>query len=347
MRVLILGGTVFLGRHLVAAARAAGHEVTLFNRGTHGDVVPDVEQIHGDRHGDLSALDRSWDAAIDTNAYLPWSVERVAGALRDRVPHYTLVSSISAVADYSRADYDEAAPLHVLEDEAAARVRAAGPESPEARELYGELKAACERAAEFALPGRALIVRPGLIVGPHDPTDRFTWWVRRAARGGDTLAPGRPGRGVQMIDVRDLAAWMVRMVEARTVGVFQATGPDRPLAMGSVLEACAAVSASAVHWTWVDEGFLLDAGVQPWIEMPLWIPEGGDPRVRFLMAADVSRARRVGLVFRPLADTVRDTLEWDRARGEPPMRAGLDPARERDLLVRWRHEAALRSAARA
>jgi 2'-hydroxyisoflavone reductase len=221
-------------------------------------------------------------------------------------------------------------------------VRAAGPESAEARERYGELKAACERAAEFALPGRALIIRPGLIVGPHDPTDRFTWWVRRAARGGDTLAPGRPERGVQMIDARDLAEWMIRLVEARTVGVFQATGPDRPLAMRTVLEACAAVTASAAHWTWVDDGFLLAAGVGPWMEMPLWIPESGDPKYRFMLAADVSRARRAGLVFRPLADTVRDTFEWDRARGEPPMKAGLAPEREQDLLMRWRHAAAAR-----
>src|SRR5262245_55346276 len=222
MRLLILGGTVFLGRHLVEAARARGHRLTLFNRGTHPEVFPDIEQIHGDRHGDLAGLAGNWDAAIDTNAFLPWSVERVAGMLGNRVAHYTLISSISAVSEFSRPDYDEAAPLHVLSDEAAERVRAAGPGSTAAIELYGELKAECERAAEYALPGRALIVRPGLIVGPHDPTDRFTWWVRRAARGGDTLAPGRPERGVQLIDARDLAEWMVRMVEARAVGVYQA-----------------------------------------------------------------------------------------------------------------------------
>ena len=344
MRLLILGGTVFLGRHLVDAARAQGHAVTLFNRGTHADVHQDVEQLHGDRRGDLSILaGRTWDAVIDTSGYVPWEVEASCRALRESMAHYTFVSSISVYPEFGHPDYDESTPTRVLDDAALARARAADGDRAVVLELYGELKAACEHAATTALPGRVLVVRPGLIVGPHDPSDRFTWWVRRIADGGEVLAPGASDGPVQLIDVRDLAEWIVRMVGQRVTGVFQATGPERPLTMAEVLEACRAATASEARLTWVDEPFLLESSVGPWMEMPLWIP-ASDPEHRAMCRADVSRARRAGLAFRPISETVRDTLAWDRARGTPPMKAGLTREREQELLSRWHAAAAGRTA---
>ncbi len=342
MRLLILGGTVFLGRHLVDEARARGHDVTLFNRGTHADVHADVEQLRGDRRGDLAALrGRDWDAAIDTNAYVPWEVTAIAETLRDRVPHLALVSSISVHADFSRADYDESSPVHVWTEDMLARARAHRDDRAVIVELYGPLKAACEQAIEEAVPGRALVVRPGLIVGPYDPTDRFTYWARRTSQDGELLAPGRPQRPVQVIDARDLAAWMVTLAERRVTGVYQATGPERPLAMAEVVEAGCAVSGSNANVVWVPDAYLVEAGVGPWMEMPLWIPES-DPQVRALCQADVSRARRAGLTYRPLADTLRDTQAWDAARGRPPLNAGLAPGREAELLSRWHAHSAAR-----
>ncbi len=210
MKLLVLGGTVFLGRHLVEAATARGHSVTLFNRGQHNpELYPEVEKLRGDRDSDLSALQgRRWDAVIDTCGYLPRAVRASAELLADAVDHYTFISSISVYADFHTPAMDESAPVGTLADETVEEVTG---------ETYGPLKALCEQAAERALPGRVLNIRPGLIVGPHDPTDRFTYWPVRVARGGEVLAPGRPHVPVQVIDGRDLAEWTVRMVEARQV----------------------------------------------------------------------------------------------------------------------------------
>jgi len=287
MNVLVIGGTVFLGRHLVSCAHERGHEVTLFNRGTHPDVHADVEQIHGDRGRDLARLaGRSWDAVFDTSGYVPWEVSASCEALRECAAHYTFVSSISVYSEFGTPEYDESHPAHPITDEQLARARAAGDDRSVILELYGPLKAACERAAEQGLPGRALVLRPGLIVGPYDPTDRFTWWVQRVARGGEVLAPGRPDRPVQIIDARDLAEWMVRLAESRTTGIYQATGPERPLEFRELLDAAKQVSASDASFRWVDEPFLLEAGVKPWSELPLWVPED-DPHGRAVHTADV------------------------------------------------------------
>ena len=331
MRLLILGGTIFLGRHLVDAALARGHEVTLFNRGQHGaELYPAVERLRGDRDGDLEALrGRRWDAAIDTSGYVPRVARASAELLAGEVEHYTFISSLSVYAHFRERGTDERAPVGVLDDPTVEQVDG---------ETYGPLKALCERAVEAALPGRALIVRPGLIVGPHDPTDRFTYWPSRAARGGEVLAPGRPERHVQIVDARDLAEWTVRMVEARQTGVYNATGPAEPLTMGRLLEVCQEVGGGA-RVTWVSEPFLAERQVGAWIELPLWLP-ASDPDLAGFSDVDVSKAIAAGLTFRDLAATVRDTLAWDATRPpEREWRAGLSPAREAELLAAWHAQA--------
>ena len=328
MKLLILGGTVFLGRALVEAALAGGHGVTLFNRGQHNpELYPEVEKLHGDRDGALSALEgRRWDAVIDTCGYVPRVVRASAALLAGAVEHYTFISSISVYADETAPWLDEEARVGTLEDETVEEVT---------NETYGPLKALCEQAALAALPGRALIVRPGLIVGPHDPSDRFTYWPHRVARGGEVLAPDRPERVVQIIDVRDLAAWTLRMAEQRASGVYNATGPDYNLTMGRVLDACKAVSGGDARVVWASEKFLLDAEVQPWIELPLWIPRG-ESEANDVFSANCERAFAAGLSFRPLAETIRDTLAWEATR--PPdhqWRAGLPAEREAQVLGDW------------
>lgn len=331
MKLLIIGGTVFLGRHLVDAALARGHSITLFNRGQHNpELYPEVEKLRGDRDGGLNALhDRRWDAVIDTCGYVPRVVRASAELLAGAVEHYTFISSISVYSDLSQPGMDEQAPVGTLADPTIEEVTG---------ESYGPLKALCEQAAEAALPGRTLIIRPGLIVGPHDGSDRFTYWPHRVAAGGEVLAPGRAEKPVQIIDVRDLAEWTLAMVEARQKGVYNATGPEYLLAMGRVLEASREVSASDAHITWVGEQFLLDAGVAPWSEMPLWIPEL-DPSTAGFDSVDCSKAIESGLRFRPIAETVRDTLAWEATRpADHSWRAGISREREAELLERWHNQ---------
>jgi 2'-hydroxyisoflavone reductase len=329
MKLLIIGGTVFLGRHLVEAARERGHQITLFNRGQHNpDLYPDIEKLRGDRDGDLSTLrGLRWDAAIDTCGYVPRVVRASAELLADAVDHYTFISSISVYADFGVLGIDERSAVGTLADAAVEDITG---------ETYGPLKALCEQAAEQAMPGRVLTIRPGLIVGPHDPTDRFTYWPHRTAQGGDVLAPGRPEHRTQIIDVRDLAAWIVRMAEAGQVGIYNATGPDYPLTIGRLLEECKAVSGRDAHFEWVAERFLLDAGVTPWSEVPLWVPEE-DPENKGFDSVNCGKAIDAGLRFRPLADTVRDTLAWDATRpADLERRAGLKRECEAELLEAWR-----------
>ncbi len=331
MKLLILGGTVFLGRHLVDAALGRGHTVTLFNRGQHNpDLFPEVERLRGNRDGDLQALNgRQWDAVVDTCGYVPRIVRASAAMLKDTVEHYTFISSISVIADVSTPGLDERAAVATVPDETVEQVT---------EETYGPLKALCEGVVEQTLPGRALVIRPGLIVGPFDPTDRFTYWVHRVARGGAVLAPGKPDSLVQFVDARDLAGWIVRMVEAKQAGVFNATGPDLPLTMEQLLDACRRVSArdpgSEASLTWVAEQFLAGAGVTPWIEMPLWLPE--KENAAGVMTINCRKAIEAGLTFRPLADTLRDTLAWDATRPAGyKWRAGISPERESELLAGW------------
>jgi 2'-hydroxyisoflavone reductase len=342
MKLLILGGTKFLGRHLVEAALARGHEVTLFNRGQlNPELFPDVEKLRGDRDGGLDALEgRRWDAVVDPSGYSPRVVRDSARLLAGAVEHYTFVSSQSVYRDTSVPGVDEEYPVGTITEEqlreAEALKQSELTTAPFFGERYGPLKALCERAAEAEMPGRVLHVRAGLIVGPHDYSDRFTDWPRRVAEGGEVLAPGDPERQVQLIDARDLAAWMLEMAEARQPGTFNATGPQYRLTMGRALEVCRGTTGSDARFVWVDEQFLLDADVGPWMEMPLWTPREDDVN-RHFMEVSIERAVAAGLKFRPLSETVRDTLEWDLSRpAETPRRAGLAREKEQRVLDAWR-----------
>ncbi len=343
MDLLILGGTKFLGRHLVDAALARGHRVTLFNRGRQDPAAyPDVEQLRGDRNGALDALrGRRWDACVDPSGYIPRIVRDSARLLAPAVGHYTFVSTVSVYAD-NRHGYDESGPVGAITPEQLAEMESTDLKDPVTAknfgELYGPLKARCERAVEEELPGRALVVRPGLIVGPFDLTDRFGYWVRRVAQGGEVLAPGRPERVIQIIDACDLAEWTIAMSERRATGVFNATGPDRALPMGEVLDACRAAGGSDATFTWVSETFLAGQQVAPWSEMPLWIPE--EPEMAGFFETAIARALAAGLTFRPLATTVGDSLAWERTRpADTQFRAGITRERERELLEAWKRAA--------
>jgi 2'-hydroxyisoflavone reductase len=340
MKLLILGGTKFLGRHLVDVALERGHEVTLFNRGTQEFAVSGVETIVADRHGDLAKLrGRRWDVVIDTSGYLPRVVRAAAEVLADAVDLYVFISSQSVYADVSVPGVDETHPLKTLTSEELDRANSIDSSGqPSYGDLYGGLKALCEQAAEEVMPGRVLNVRPGLIVGSYDYTDRFTYWVVRVARGGEVLAPGRPQRPVQFIDARDLAEWTISMAERRLSGIFNANGPPHKFTMADVLEQCRLTSKSDATFTWVSEAFLRDQGVMAWSDMPLWLPEEGAPQLAGFMFVNCEKAYAADLRLRPLSDTVKETLDWARDNsGSEPLKAGLDPERERLLLRRW-HE---------
>lgn len=323
--ILVLGGTGFLGPAIVEAALARGHELTLFNRGhTNPQLFPDLEKLRGDRDGKLQALEgRKWDAVVDTSGYVPRIAKMSAELLKDAVQRYVFVSTISVYAHLGETNdpVDEASPVGTLDDPTV--------ETVDGR-TYGPLKALCEQVVTETLPGRATIVRPGLIVGPRDSSDRFTYWPLRARRGGEVLAPGDPDQEVQFIDVRDLGEWIVHCIEADVDGTYDAVGFDGRLSMQELLHGCKCATTTDCRFTWVDERFLAEQGVQPWMEMPLWLPSSGVAHI----AND--RARKAGLTFRPVADTIAATLEWAlHERGERAMRAGLAADKEAKVLAAW------------
>lgn len=325
MRVLILGGTVFLGRHLVASAVTSGHDVTVFHRGEHTATLPTgVREILGDRNGDLHELQgQAWDAVIDTSGYVPRLVRRAVDALHSSTPHYTFISTISVYGENPPADADETTPVATLADPTVEDVTGA---------TYGALKALCEQVVQTGYADHALIIRPGLIVGPFDKTDRFTYWPHRLALGGMILAPGDPAGPVQFIDARDLADWTVQMVEQGATGVFNTTGPAQTLTMRDFLAVAQATINPAATLEWVDEAFLLAQDVGPWMEIPLWLPAADAG----LAQTNITKALQAGLTFRPLTTTLQDTLAWDATRpADSPRQAGLAPEREQAVLAAW------------
>jgi 2'-hydroxyisoflavone reductase len=319
MRLLVLGGTKFLGRHAVEAALAGGHEVAIFTRGqTNPELFPDVEHLTGDRDGDLDAFrGRAFDGVVDTSGYVPRIVRQSAELLRDQVGRYVFVSSISVYDDFSRP-VSEATPVAELAD----------PSSEEIMEDYGALKAACERVVEEVYGDRSARVRAGLIVGPFDPTDRFTYWPRRIARGGTVLGPGDPTAPVQFVDARDLGAWLVKLALEGPGGTFNATGPAEPLTFAALLERARTATGSDAEIVWMDDQRVLDAGVEAWSELPLWLP--GTEHAG-MARADISKALAAGLTFRPTEETIVDTLAWDRTiEGDRPT---LAHEREQEILA--------------
>ena len=339
MKLLILGGTRFLGRHVVAAAQARGHEVTIFNRGNHPiEDLGAVEVITGDRHTDLEKLqNRRWDAVVDTSGHLPRAVRAAAEVLADEVERYVFISTQNAYRDVSVPGIDETYPLTTLTAEQLDRANSIDTSGqPSYAELYGGLKALCEQAAEAVMPDRVLIIRPGLIVGPDDYTDRFTYWPVRVARGGEVLAPGRPDRFIQFIDVRDLAEWTINMIEGKATGAYNAHGLPNSLTMERFLDECKSVTRSDAQFTWVSEDFLLQENVAAWSELPLWLPEEAAPHLKGFMFISPAKAIAAGLNFRPLRDTLSATLTWHETnRPNHELKAGLDRDKERALLYKW------------
>ncbi len=336
LRILILGGTGFLGPATVRVAQARGHTLTLFNRGkSRTELFPDVERLQGDRYSDISALKgREWDVVIDNFAYVPRVVTEAAELLKDAVKQYVLISSISVYPHYTKPEMDETAPLATVDPAIVEQI----PTHREVKEHYGAMKALCEQAAEKVMPGRVLNIRPGLIVGPEDPSDRFTYWPVRVARGGEVLAPNSEKDFVQVIDVRDLAEWLVHCVEQRTMGVFNADRPAGSLTIGELLATCKQVSGSDARFTWVPTAFLAEQKVEPWSDMPVWAPVEGED-VGFGQIS-TKKAAAAGLKHRPLSETVRDTLAWFQTLPEErrqTMRAGISPEREAQVLQAW-HE---------
>jgi len=324
MNILIIGGTRFLGRHLVNTAFASGHQVTLFNRGkSNPDLFPHVGTIIGDREHDIDKLsEREWDAVIDTCGYVPRIVRESVVGLERSVGHYVFISSVSAYADFKRIGINESDPGGTMDDESIEEITG---------ETYGPLKVLCENTMLDTYGERGLVIRPGLIVGPNDPTDRFTYWPVRVAKGGDVLAPEKPDVPIQIIDVRDLADFTIKLIEDNASGIYNATGPDYELTLGLMLETCKQVSRSdaKVHWASVE--FLEQNKVAPWSDMPVWVPYNEENQGFSRM--DVSKAIKAGLKFRPLEDTVRVTLTWANSRpADHQLRAGLQSEREQELL---------------
>ena len=332
LRILVLGGTGFLGPHFVEAARARGHVLTLFNRGkTNPGLFPDIEKLQGDRKTDLKALEgRHWDAVLDTSAYIPADVTRSAGLLSKNVDHYLIVSTISVYAKLDKPGMDEDSPLAELADPTVDKV---------SNDTYGGLKALCEKAAEKQMPGRVTVIRPGLIVGPGDTTDRFTYWPARAARGGEILAPESPNLPTQFIDARDLAAFMLRCIELKTLGIFNADAQAGSITLGRMLDACRSAAGVDSSVTWVPADFLEKQNVGAWMDLPCWIPAKGDEAGFGRLSA--AKALAAGLAYRPLEQTVRDTLAWwqqqpEERRAKP--KAGLSAEREAAVLLAWRQK---------
>ena len=319
MSILVLGGTGFIGPHVVQHALARGHEITLFNRGrTNTHLFPEVEKLVGDRNDDLTALEgRRWDAVLDNSGYDPHQLELSVGLLKDATDQYLFTSTRAVYTDFTAEVMNEDAPL--------------GPKDiPESEwDGYGPNKVLAERVVEEGFGARTLIVRPPVIVGPGDRSDRFTYWPYRIDEGGEVLIQGDPSDPVQFIDVRDLSEFYIHLLEQQTAGIFNSVGPGAPLSAAELVYGIRAITATPVSFTWVDWDFLAQRGQMPQAPLPFWQP----PRGHYLNYGrmDSSRGIAAGLAFRPLATTAKDTLDWHRSReeaGEHQWRTGLDRATE-------------------
>lgn len=329
LKILILGGTGFIGPHQVETALGRGHEITIFNRGkTAPDMFPQVENLLGDRDNDLKALQgRKWDAVIDNSGHVPRWVKQSCELLKGNIGQYLYMSTISVYADNSVIGQTESGAVQKLED----------PNSEDRDNAnYGGMKALAEEYTREVFPETSTQVRAGLIVGSGDPTDRFTYWPVRVHRGGEVLAPGKPSDPIQCIDVRDLALWTINAIEQKHFGTFNVTGPYHQMTMGEFLKIVRTTTNSEAEFTWVSADFLQEQKVSPWQDLPLWVPPesglGGFTQV------DISRAVSAGLTIRPMSMTVQDALAWHRTMSRPgdgALQAGLSPEREKQLLAAW------------
>jgi 2'-hydroxyisoflavone reductase len=332
--ILVLGGTGFIGPHIVTTALARGHKVTLFNRGkTNPGLFPDVEKLRGDRDGKLEALvGRTWDAVVDPSGYVPRIVKMSAELLAPNVQQYIFVSTVSVYAPGAPVGADETAPLEKMADPTSEDIKGNGFRN------YGALKALSEQAAEAAMPGRVANIRPGLIVGPGDMTGRFTHWPSRLADGGDVLCPGDGSTPVQFIDGRDLGDWIVHLVETNGVGTMNAFGPAKPITMKEVIAACNAAAGNKANPVWVDWQFLEKNEVMPWAEMPMWIPNQGED-AGFGTGSN-ARALEAGIRFRPVGETAKDTLAWLDTLPEDQRKkvrsSGIKRDKEDKVLAGWK-----------
>jgi 2'-hydroxyisoflavone reductase len=340
MKILVLGGSRFLGRTFVEAAKRQNHEVTIFNRGNQNDGFQDVEILTGDRFGDLNELkNRYWDAVLDTSGFLPSSVLKSTELLKDRVKHYSFISSISVYKDWIKENFDEHYPVYNMSLEEANELSKTGSDY----EYYGQFKALCEVIGEKNMPGRVLNVRAGQLIGPNDYTDRIPYWIHRMAKGGKVLAPGSPNRPVQVIDNQDLSHWILSMMASQSAGTFNATGPNYTLTMGEFLETCRKVTGSNAEIVWCDEKFLLDQSVAPWTEMPLWVPEQFplEPELKEpwkgAFTVNIDKAIVSGLTFRPLEESLVEIYQWEKQRNlaEDDWKSGMRANREKELLEMW------------
>lgn len=333
MKILILGGKRFLGIALVEALLQAGHTPVLFNRGlTNPDLFPKVTNLIGERDGGLDTLKRrKWDAVIDTSGFIPRVTRQSAQMLSGKCDTYVFISSVSVYQDFRTPDIGETYPLAHLDDRT---------NEDDTGEAYGPLKALCEYEIQQAFDGRVLVIRPGLIVGPNDPTDRFSYWPWRVSLGGRVLAPSPPSANLQFIDVRDLAAFIINRIEVKSEGVYNVTGPRKPATFGSLLVACREAALSDARFVWVDEPFLHKEGVTPWSDLPLWVPST-DPAFTGFYNINNSKALKDGLTLRPLSQTVSETLAWLKTRpANTKLKVGMDIATETKLLIKYQKEQA-------
>jgi 2'-hydroxyisoflavone reductase len=329
LKILILGGTNFLGPHLTEELQERGHEVTLFNRGTQDpSLFPNVEMLQGNRDGDLDALkNRCWDAIIDTSGHLPRFVEASSKILSTATNHYTFISTVGIYENFHSFNIDENYPLAKLADKTNEEIN---------EKTYGALKASCEKVIEQHFADHFLVIRPGLIVGPRDPTNRFSYWPLRIMEGGKILAPGSSTQTLQFIDVRDLAKWVVSMVERQETGFYNATGPASPLSFEEFLNQCAQISNNAVSFTWVNEDFLIEHEVQDWTELPLWLSYKRN--MPGFLHIDARKAIKAGLTFRPLIQTISAILDWEGQHRAAEAQIGLSRKKEQELLKLWKQE---------
>lgn len=339
MNILVIGGTRFVGRHIVEAAMQRGHTVTLFNRGTNQQIFPDLELIQGDRTMDADKISgREWDAVIDTCGYHPKSVRKSVEAVKRNTEIYTFISTASVYKYFTSQDMvNEDSVVLTMTDDEINQIDETAERTPE---TYGPLKYQCEQVVYEEMEGRGLVIRPGLIVGPYDPTDRFTYWAARLAEEREILAPGRPERKIQFIDARDLATWTIKMVEQQIVGTYNAAGPETKLMMETFLEKGKALFNNKADITWVSEGFLKRNNVAPWMELPLWIPETYSfseevPPANGDIGLDNFKAIQEGLTFRPFEETLKDTHDWFIKENRPLSEACLKQSKEKLVLSKW------------